>query len=251
MGQHRFYVPPKGWHGKSVYIYGKDAQQIRVVLRLRPGDTVRVFDGTGVEWSAVLQEVQHDKVVASLHEVVKGCSEPSLHITVVQSLARGDKVEQVIQRGTEIGVSRFVLVEAERSVVRLEGTRAEDRLKRWRRIAKEAAEQARRVVVPAVEGVFPLKEAFVLLQATQKLMLHPMDGAVSLAKWAQQMQGRPHLSLFVGPEGGFSDSEVSLGVAFGALPITLMPRILRTETAALVAVSQLLLLEQLDDRSLG
>jgi 16S rRNA (uracil1498-N3)-methyltransferase len=112
--------------------------------------------------------------------------EPTVHITVVQSLAKGEKLEQVIQHGTEIGVSRFLLVQTERSVMRLEKERERARMERWRRIAKEAAEQAHRAKVPAVDGILSLPEALQQVAGASILTLHPDGAALSLAEWLRR-----------------------------------------------------------------
>jgi conserved hypothetical protein TIGR00046 len=167
--------------------------------------------------------------------------EPMVHITVVQSLAKGEKLEQVIQHGTEIGVSRFLLVQTERSVMRLEKERERARMERWRRIAKEAAEQAHRAKVPAVDGILSLPEALQQVAGASILTLHPDGAALSLAEWLRRGSLDAGVAVIVGPEGGLTNDEVLLCQKHGATTVSLMPRVLRTETAALVAVSQILL----------
>lgn len=245
MAKHRFFVSPEQLTNGLVRITGEDARQIRVVLRLRPTDEIEVLDGCGNEYDCVLERVDRDAVIARVRRVVPAIGEPPVHITVVQSLAKGEKVEQVIQHGTEIGVSRFVMVHTERSVLRLDGSRERSRLDRWRRIAKEAAEQAHRARVPAIDGVLSLPGALEVLADTALLLLHPTDSSVPLAEWMRQGSVSVGLSVIVGPEGGFTDEEARLCERHGATAITLMPRILRTETAALVAVSQILVAEEL------
>ncbi|MCS6831588.1 MAG: 16S rRNA (uracil(1498)-N(3))-methyltransferase [Armatimonadota bacterium] len=249
MPKHRFFVPPERFCDGVVCIAGEDARQIRTVLRLQPGDEIGVLDGSGREYHCVLESVRKDESVARVHRWISLDVEPRVHITVVQSLAKGDKVERVIQHGTEIGVARFVLVQTERSVVRLHDDQVGKRLERWRRIAKEAAEQAHRAVVPVIEGVTSLHYALEMLNGASVLTLHPDNSAVPLVEWAQYDSFPMRVALIVGPEGGLTDEEVALCARHGAVAVSLMPRILRTETAALVAVSQILFSADLAGRN--
>jgi len=211
---------------------------------LQPGDEIGVLDGSGKEYHCVVESVRKDETVARIGKWVELDVEPGIHITVVQSLAKGEKIEQVIQHGTEIGVSRFLLVHTERSVMRLEGERERSRVERWRRIAKEAAEQAHRAKVPAVDGVLSLRQALERVMGMSVLALHPEGAALSLAEWLRGSSLASGVAVVVGPEGGLTDGEVVLCREHGAATVSLMPRILRTETAALVAVSQILLMAE-------
>ncbi|GIV17945.1 MAG: ribosomal RNA small subunit methyltransferase E [Armatimonadota bacterium] len=251
MSRHRFFVAPEQFSDGIVRIGGEDARQIRVVLRLQPGDEIGVLDGSGREYHCVLESVRKDETVARVGNWVDLDVEPRVHITVVQSLAKGEKVEQVIQHGTEIGVSRFLLVHTERSVMRLSAERARSRMERWRRIAKEAAEQARRAKVPALDGVLSLRQALEQVADASILVLHPGDATLSLAEWLESGSLAAGVAVVVGPEGGLTDEEVVLCQEHGATTVSLMPRILRTETAALVAVSQILLMTEQRQRLLA
>ncbi|GBC95024.1 Ribosomal RNA small subunit methyltransferase E [bacterium HR16] len=240
MSKHRFFVSPEQFSDGIVHITGEDARQIRVVLRLQPGDEIGVLDGSGKEYRCVLESVRKEEAIARIGEQKLPEVEPKTHITVVQSLAKGEKVERVIQHGTEIGVSRFVLVQTERSVVQLNGERERARVERWRRIAKEAAEQAHRAIVPAIEGVTSLRRALEMMSDASILTLHPDGNTLPLVEWIRRRPSSQRVAVIVGPEGGLTDEEVDLCVRYGAVSVSLMPRILRTETAALVAVSQIL-----------
>lgn len=249
MVKYRFFVSPEQFTNGMVRIVGEDARQIRLVLRLQPADEIGVLDGLGNEYHCVLEAVRKDEVIAQVLRAVTANTEPAIHITVVQSLAKGEKVEQVIQHGTEIGVSRFLIVHTERSVVHLGGERQRERVRRWQRIAKESAEQSRRVRIPEVDGVLSLSQALQRLEASRVALLHPSVFATSLVEWMQSSGLNKDIAVIVGPEGGFTQQEVELCEQLGAKPVSLMPRVLRTETAALVAVSQILLFPHLDGRT--
>lgn len=245
MAKHRFFVSPFQLTDSVVHIVGEDAHQIRVVLRLRPGDEIAVLDGSGKEYLCTLETVRDGEVRASVHGSRCLHMEPKVFITVVQALAKGEKVDRVIQHGTEIGVSRFLLVDTTRSVLHLDGDREERRLERWRRVAKEAAEQAHRAKIPEVRGVLSLPEALQLLGEAKSAVLHPESAGQSMLQWLRDTDMPRGFAVIVGPEGGFTREEIEVCEHYGAAAVSLMPRVLRTETAALVAVSQILLLEAL------
>lgn len=242
MPKHRFFVSPQQFSNGLVRLVGEDARQIRLVLRLQRGDEVGVLDGSGREYRCVLERVTNGEVLARVASWEEPREATEMHITVIQALAKGDKVEQVIQHGTEIGVSRFVLVQTERSVVRLDGERARSRVERWQRIAKEAAEQAHCLKVPQVDGVWSLPYALQQMGAIPLLALHPEEDCSPLVEWMRTRPVPAAVAVVVGPEGGLTEAEVQLCRQHGAECVSLMRRILRTETAALVAVSQLLVM---------
>jgi 16S rRNA (uracil1498-N3)-methyltransferase len=202
------------------------------VLRLREGDELEVFDGAGGRYRATLE------ADASLRLGPSSADEPSrAPIALAQALAKGDKMELVIEKATELGVAEILPFASERSVVRLEGRRAEERVERWRRIAAAAARQCGRADIPAVQHVGTLES--VLDSASRQ-------GARPLFLWERERERRlSHaladfdgpVVLIVGPEGGFSDAEAKLARARGAEPVSLGVRVLRTETVALAALA--------------
>jgi 16S rRNA (uracil1498-N3)-methyltransferase len=227
---HRFYVPPDRISDGAVTFTDEQRKQIKNVLRLSPGDNVNVFDGSGKEYATSLKSIGNEAV----GEVVSTCApstEPSMRITLVQGIPKGEKLEFILQKCTEIGVSEFIIVSTERSVPKISAQKLPSRLERWRAIAKEAAEQSGRVRVPSIEGVLTLKETFAR---------YP-HGLIAWEKEAEHSIGeelragnREETTLFIGPEGGFSAEEIDLAVRHGITPISLGRRILRTETAAIV-----------------
>lgn len=208
------------------------------VLRLKAGDTVTLFNGNGQEYHATLASA--DPRAASVH--VEGMDAPErespLHITLIQSLARGEKMDWIIQKATELGVSRIWPVTSERSEVRLDGTRGEKRLEHWRAVAIAACEQCGRNVVPEIRPPGSLTSALALhpaKDAETRWMLHP-GGATRLRSAGP---GAANTMLAVGPEGGFSDNDLAALRGAGFRALELGPRILRTETAGLAAIAAL------------
>lgn len=203
------------------------------VLRLGPGARVEVFDGAGGRYEGRLEE---GLASLSLGPREVSCP-PAAEIALLLALAKGEKVDLVVQKATELGVARILPFPAARSVVRLEGPRGEDRARRWRRIAEEAARQCGRTDVPAVAAPQPLAAALTALPAgTLTFVLHPAGAPLPHAQEGRAAS-RPRLAAVVGPEGGLTEDELATCRAAGGMLATLGPRVLRAETAAIVAVA--------------
>ncbi|GMU60503.1 MAG: ribosomal RNA small subunit methyltransferase E [Myxococcaceae bacterium] len=209
------------------------------VLRLGEGDSLELFDGRGWAFDARLTSLSEASAVLTLGAAREAPRPRAL--TVVQGLPKGDKLEWVLQKGTELGVSGFVPAACARSVVKLDEKSAASRLDRWTRIVEEAARQCGRADVPTVAPPAPLLEAVAALEgAPAVFVLDEAERAVSLSQaFAPLADSRTPVALVIGPEGGLERTEVDALVARGATPVTLGRLVLRTETAALAAVSVL------------
>jgi 16S rRNA (uracil1498-N3)-methyltransferase len=236
---HRFFVAADALApGPAVALRGEVAHQMARVLRLRPGERVILFDGSGREWEARLTEVTPAAVRGEIEAERRNEAEPRLRLTLCQAALKGDHMDYVLQKGTEVGVAAFVPLLTERTVAR--GI-DEHKLTRWRRIVREAAEQSGRAVVPTVAAARSLPEAVRALADRPALLLWEAERTTSLAE-ALRLAARPltELAIIVGPEGGVTAREAGDAIAAGAAPVSLGPRILRAETAGIVAASALL-----------
>ncbi len=229
MTPRRIHLPPeridgaRGWLGPEAHRY------LAEVLRLEPGTRIQVFDGRGGLYAATI-EPGFESVLLGPREAARTAP---VEISLVVALAKGEKMELVVQKATELGVARVLPFEAERSVVRLDRAKGEERATRWTRIATEAARQCGRADVPEVRPPGSLASALAALApGTQVLVFHPGGGAVDA-------RGAASLAAVVGPEGGLTDDEVRACEAAGAVRAALGPRVLRAETAAIVAVALL------------
>lgn len=211
-----------------------DEHHLFKVLRARPGEPFSVVLGD-TEFQCEVAEGGGGLVVGS--RPLTG--EPPLQITLFQGLAKGDKMEWIVQKGTELGVTQFVPVATERAVVKLDAKKAASRVERWQRIAAEAAGQCRRGRVPDVAPLCSWAEA-VAQVADYDLALVAYEGGGQALSHVTAEPAPKKVALFIGPEGGLSAGEVEAAVAAGAQVISLGPRILRTETAGLVAATALL-----------
>lgn len=212
------------------------------VLRAAVGDTVEVFDGRGRCFGARIAAIEADAAVVELGPAV--VPRALRRIALVQGLPKGDKLDAVLRHGTELGASCFAPAFTERSLVKLDGARAAVRLKRWARIAEEAARQCGRADVPQVLPAKPLADAFAGAGPARAFVLDEEEAGMTLSRAFEAALGKTDpVCLVVGPEGGLSRVEVETLCALGAQPVSLGRRILRTETASLAALSVLLHLD--------
>lgn len=234
----RFFVLSEQAEGDRITITGPDVKHIGRVLRLGPGDPVTCVDETGRELTAVIKEINNNAVVCAITGETMSLAEPPVKVTLCQGLPKGEKMEFIIQKCSELGVHRIIPVNCARTVVRLDDKKAAQRQVRWQRVAEEAAKQARRGNIPQVAE---------LTDFTAALSQAPPD-ALALLPWEEEGQAGLKAALreycagsevwiFIGPEGGFTTEEANQARQAGCRTVTLGPRILRTETAAIAALT--------------
>ncbi|MDR3050534.1 MAG: 16S rRNA (uracil(1498)-N(3))-methyltransferase [Oscillospiraceae bacterium] len=228
---HRFFAAQPCEIGREVALPQDEAQHAARVLRLAPGQAVELLDGQA-RWAAALTQVSPQGARAIVRALLAD-GEPRLRLTLCQGLVKGDKMDWIVQKCTELGVHAVQPVRMRRCVAQDGGGRA---LERWQRIAREAAKQCGRARVP---GILPPVDwgGLALLLAQQDVALVPWEGATtgSLARALDETPAR--LALVIGPEGGMAEEEMAALTARGARTVTLGPRILRAETAAVAAVA--------------
>lgn len=238
---HHFFVPPEAIRDGRVVLAAEDSHHLLKVLRARPGEPFTAV-AAGVAYRCELAGAEGGTAVGRVLASAPVTTEPPVQITVYQGLAKGEKLEQVIQHGTELGVCAFVPVACARSVVRLDARKAAERVARWQRIAREAAQQSRRGAVPPVADVMDWAAA-AARAAAYDLALVPWEAQAGRPGLRRLLQGLPagaRVAVYIGPEGGLTEAEVAGALAAGAHPVGLGPRILRTETAGLAAVAAIL-----------
>lgn len=240
----RFFVPPSAIQGDTVALPADAAHHAVNVLRLREGEEIVVHDGSGDGYRCRLIRAQPKGTVAAVESRYTAPTEPRTRITVAQVLPKtGEKIEQVLQHGTEVGAAGFVLFQSERSVARMEQKdKIEKRLERWQGIVQGAAEQSGRGRLPTVEWERHAPDITRRIGEWDAAITLHEGATVSLrdALQTERIAGATRLLILVGPEGGFSENEVAGFTGAAALPVSLGTRVLRTETAALVALAQIL-----------
>jgi 16S rRNA (uracil1498-N3)-methyltransferase len=223
--------------GALVSLPRESAHHVAHVLRIRAGEDVVVFDGTGREALAIVERVDDEGVGVRVGEWrLVATSGPRVHLVV--GLLKGEKFDWCIEKATELGVAAIYPASTEHAIVSLEGARAHARVERWRRIAEAAARQSERADVPPIAEIAPLDAqiADVATKTARRALCQERAAAPQLADWLRDGAGED-VALLVGPEGGWSSAEIERAIAAGFAPVGLGPRILRAETAAIAAVA--------------
>lgn len=246
---HHFFVDPGAIRGNAVTLTGQQAHQVARVLRLRPGERLIVLDGSGSEIEVQLESVDPAQVRAVVVGRRASRAEARARITLCQAVLKGDHFEWVLQKGTELGIVEFVPLLCERSIVRDPEAVAKKRA-RWEAILQEAAEQSHRGRRPVLRPPLSFGDACVELGRAGGLKLIPWEEEAQTSLRAVLRAAMPAgspiqaddaaIHLVIGPEGGFSREEIDLAREHGLVPVTLGPRILRAETAGLVAAAAIL-----------
>ena len=233
----RFFINYKPAVGGTAVIEGADARHIAGALRMTPGEGLTLCDGAGTDYTCTICTVERERVTLAVEAAAPTTAEPSLAVTLYMGLPKGDKMELIIQKAVELGVTAIVPVATGRSIVRLDQKDAAKKQTRWQKIAAEAAGQSGRGVIPTVEIPMAWKQALVRLARENTLLCYEGGGAPigQLVTPADRA-----VSLVVGPEGGFDPAEVEAVTAAGGRIATLGPRILRCETAPLAAIAVLM-----------
>lgn len=239
---YQFFVDPSqiNIHDKRVIIQGSDVNHIRNVLRMKPGEELNVSNGQdGKEYRCALESFEEDRAVCQLRFVKEDNVELPARIYLFQALPKADKMELIVQKAVELGVYRIIPMAARRCVVRLDEKKAAAKTARWQEIARSAAKQSRRGVIPEVAEVMPFARA-VGLAAEMDVKMIPYELAEGMERTRELIEtlhGGQDIAVFIGPEGGFEESEIQLAADNGIVPVTLGKRILRTETAGMAVLS--------------
>jgi len=221
----------------TAVVRGDDVKHIAKVLRLHAGDRVQICDGNGKECDAVIASVSSDAVLFRTEAWRDAKSEPAVRVTLFQCLPKAGKMETIIQKCVELGAYAFVPVQSERCVVVLKPP-YEGRIERWQRVSEEAAKQSRRGMIPKVNLPVAL-DRLDFSQYDTVLAAYENEQAVSL-KTALHAQCGKNAAIVIGPEGGFSETEIETLRKKGARSVSLGTRILRTETAGMAMLAQIM-----------
>lgn len=237
---HRFFVPFKSIEQNRVVMPEECSNQITKVLRLKRGDKIIVLDNRGVEYEVELTQMISREVIGNILSRKASSGEPKLKITLYQALLPREKFELVLEKGTEIGIDRFVPIETKRSLIKK--NQYQGKIDRWRRILQESSEQSERGVIPELGEALNFEQAMKeALKDGLVLVASERDPRDLLSEVLIPFKGSlEKVSIFIGPEGGFETQEFELAKKMGARLISLGPRIFKSETAGLVLSSLLL-----------
>lgn len=234
---------------RCVTIVGKDVNHIRNVLRMKAGEELNVSNGRdGKEYRCGIVALEEERILCELRFVKEDAVELPVRVFLFQGLPKADKMELIIQKAVELGVYRVIPVATKRCVVKLDDKKAAAKLTRWQGIAEAAAKQSKRAIVPEIAGVMSFSEA-VRMASDMDVRLIPYELADGMERTREICRGLmpgQDIAIFIGPEGGFEESEIQLAEKSGIEPVTLGRRILRTETAGMTVLAWIGLM--LEDR---
>ena len=246
----RFFVDdPRAFSDRSVVITGEDVNHVKNVLRLKENDELIVSDGRGRDYHCRISGITNEEVVADICDICDNFSELSTEITLFQGFPKGDKMELIIQKTVELGVTRIVPVMTKRTVVKLDDKKAKKKTERYNMIAESAAKQSGRGMIPEVTMPVSFAEAVSMAEKLDMNIIpyEEAEGVEYSRNIIKSIKGKKSLGIFIGPEGGFAREEVEKALDAGASAITLGHRILRTETAGMAVIS-IIMFELEEDR---
>ncbi|UCD72229.1 MAG: 16S rRNA (uracil(1498)-N(3))-methyltransferase [Syntrophobacterales bacterium] len=234
----RFYVEAPHRMGDEIEISGAEAKHIQTVLRLREGDEIVLFDGKGMEYWGTIESQRLHRITVKIRKTGSPRRESPIEVILGQGILKGNKMDYVLQKTTEMGVSAIFPFVSSRTIPKLGGEGGERRWNRWKRIVLESAKQCGRTVPPRVEGIHNLGS----------ILEWPFRGFVKLILWEKEARSLKErvreidkisgkFLFLVGPEGGFCEEEISVAEGKGFIPVGLGPRILRSETAGVAMLS--------------
>ena len=238
----KFFVNPEDVVETSINIHGTDVNHIKNVLRLPVGKEILINDRQGVDYKCIIRMIDSQVIQTEIIEVLDKSTEPIVKTTLYQSLIKGEKMEFVIQKAVEIGVTTIVPIITDRCVVRLEtDKKIKIKCERWQKIAESAAKQSKRGIIPEVRLPITLEDALKDTTQRHEKSCIPFENEKAYhIKQYLQVCKLNSIGIFIGPEGGFTDDEIKFAEEAGVSPITLGNRILRSETAGLVTLANIM-----------
>ena len=237
----KYFTKPENIRDGFITIKDEEAKHILNVMRMAVGDKITICDGNKKDYYCEIAETEKNALKARIIEVAESQTEPETEIVLFQGLPKSDKMEYIIQKCVEIGVSRIVPVITERAVVKIEkGAKEDKKVERWLKISESAAKQSGRGIVPIVERPVKFAEALKMAELLENAVIPYENEEKTGLKEFIKVAKKGSVGIFIGPEGGFDNSEIEMAVKSGITPVTLGKRILRTETAGLVTAAIIL-----------
>lgn len=234
-----FFVSPENITADEITIVGSDVNHIKNVLRMKTGEKFVANDGNGASYCCAVREMYDDRIIADIEDGQLMSNELPVKLVLFQGLPKGDKMELIIQKAVELGVSEIYPVEMSRCVVKLDDKKKKSKTSRWQSISESAAKQSGRTVVPEIHEPLPYAQALKIAEDFD-LLLVPYECADSMAVLKEkisQVKENMTVGIFIGPEGGYEEKEIEKAKEAGGEIVSLGKRILRTETASIAALA--------------
>ena len=238
----RFFVKPQQVTQDTIYIEGSDVNHIKNVLRMAVGEEISISDGEGKDYFGKIETIDSKQVTVSILNSWDSFVELPGKLYLFQGLPKADKMELIIQKAVELGAYAVIPVVTKRTIVKLDAKKEGKKIARWQGISESAAKQSGRGIVPEVMTPMTFKEALAMASSMEHAII-PYEKAKGMEEARTLVRGlkdSKSVAIFIGPEGGFDDSEIEAAISAGVMPMTLGHRILRTETAGLAILSILM-----------
>lgn len=239
---HHFFVEPTQICGDTIAIEGSDLNHMKNVLRIKPGESVEISDGSSNRYICEVDEYEQDSVRLHICDKIRDDVELPSRIYLFQGLPKADKMELIIQKAVELGVYEVIPVVTKRAVVKLDEKKAAKKVARWNAIAEGAAKQSGRNRIPEVHDVMTFAEALKFAKSLDVRLIpyEKAEGMGTMKSAVDQIRPGKSIGVFIGPEGGFEEAEIEQAMEQEIIPVSLGKRILRTETAGLTILSILM-----------
>jgi len=234
----RFYVRPEDVAGDKINIEKEESHHIIDVMRLKEGDPITVFDGTGREYDGKIGTVANKRVTIGILSSRTVSKKIKTSIALAQAMPKKDKMDLIVQKATELGVSKIIPIESSRTIVRVKGDKRQSKVDRWQKIAVEASKQSGRTELPGIGSITAFADILASIGEYDIAIMPCLSKRSVTLRQALKRANSPKSALvIIGPEGGFSDEEIGKAVKSGSVPVTLGPLVLKSDTAAIAALS--------------
>lgn len=243
ISMHHFFIKPEDISDNTAIIKGDDVRHIVNVLRMKVGQELLISTGEDWDYLCTIKEILSDSVLLDIKSENEDTKELGVKVRLYQGLPKSDKMEFIIQKAVELGVYEIIPVITKRTIVKLDKKKSDLKVGRWQAIAKSAAKQSKRGIIPKIEAPIDFKNAIDSAKDFEKKLI-PYEEAVDIEKTRRllrEFNKGDNIAVFIGPEGGFEANEVEYAVERGFEAVTLGKRILRTETAGLAILSNIML----------
>lgn len=234
----RFYASPECICEGKIILRGREAHHARDVMRLEPGDDITVFDGTGREYSGVIDKIAKEEIVIRIKKILERKTD-ACKLTLVQAIPKLSKMDVIVEKATELGVERIIPVVTERTIVQADVSKACLKTERWRKIAVTASKQCGRATIAEINGIMKFEDSLSFVRGHELAVIPCLCGGAESIKSVLRGSRAKSAIAFIGPEGDFTKEEVSLAVSKGVTPVSLGTEILRSDTAAISVLSVL------------
>lgn len=232
---HRFFINNENIQDNKIIVIGEDVKHIKNVLRLTEGDTISLCDKQGTDYIVEICDLLKEKIICSILETKLSSTEPPIEVILYQGVPKSTKMDLIIQKSTELGVAKIVPVITDRTIVKIQDRKKEEKkLERWNKITEEAAKQSKRSLIPEVSEILTFEEMLIALK-NDGLTIVPYENEKNKGiKEVLKDKVCKKVNIIIGPEGGFEDKEIEALQTIGSNIVSLGPRILRTETAGFI-----------------